>query len=359
MTFLFGRPAAAAAIALALAGCRQTPAQVADAEPATEVTVTVTPIVRRTLHEFVDGWGRVEPEPAGTGHPAANARITSPVAGLISRIHVSEGQEVAAGALLIELDTRVADLAIERGRQALRVAEQVVARQDQLGPGEATSEKTYEEALAQRTAARADLAAAELQRRLLEVRAPMSGTVVSLAARLGDAIDPTTVMGELVDLHRLSVTASIRSVDAPRVSRGQRMDLLAPDATPSAAAASPGTATVDFIGPRVDTSSDTVIVRARPARAVLRPGQFVRVRILVGERTNCLAVPAESLVRGPSGTEIAVVEDGRATRIPVTVGIREAALVEVAAPTLRAGLPVVVDGAYGLPATSAVKVARP
>lgn len=353
---------AGALAALVLSGCRQSPPGAGEEMPPTEVAVTVTPVVRATLHEYVDGWGRVEPEPASRGRTAANARLTSPVPGLVSRILVSEGQEIAAGALLIELDTRVADLAIERARQAIRVAEQVVLRQEQLGPGEATSQKAYQEALAQRAAAQAEMATAELQRRLLEVHAPIAGTVVALTARLGDAIDPTTVLGEVVDLHRLTVSAFIRSVDAPRVSRGQRMELFTSEAGPRQAnTGSPaGVATVDFVGPRVDASSDTVVVRARPAETSLRPGQFLHLRILVGERADRLAVPIESILQDAAGrAEVALIQGATATRTAVTTGIRDGGLVEVTGTGLHEGASVVVTGAYGLPATSAVKVTTP
>jgi len=352
-----------ASLVLAAAGvvaaCGGSPAEEPEADAAPDVSVTVAPIVKTTLHSYVTGWGRVEPEPASEGRPAASARVSSPVAGLITGAFASEGQRVAQGAILFQLDRRVADVAAERARQAVRIAEQLVQRQTDLGPGQATSQKAYQEAVAQLTIAQGELRAAELQLGLLEVHAPIAGTVVSLNARLGDSIDTTTVLAELVDLDRLVVSASIRSADAPALAQGQRMEL-SPGTGPNApaAAAPPATyrSTVDYISPQVDAATDTLIVRGRVQGEHMRPGQFVNVRIVTDERKDRFAVPIEAILQGEAGSEVALVSGDTATRTHVTTGIREGNLAEVEGNGIREGVSVVVQGAYGLPATSKIKV---
>ena len=61
----------------------------------------------------------------------------------------------------------------------------------------------------------------------------------------------------------------------------------------------------------------------------LRPGMFVRVRVIVGERSNALLVPEEAIV--PQGAEFYVfkVVDGAARRVPVKIGVRRDAMVEI------------------------------
>ena len=341
-----------------LAACKGQPAQTVAVEPVREVSVTVAPIVRATLHAYVQGWGRVEPEPAANGRAAASARVTSPVAGVVTAVLSAEGQRVDRGATVFRLDSRVAEVAVERARQTVTVAAQLVQRQEQLGPGQATSLKAYQEATAQLTQARSELTAVELQRRLLDVQAPISGTVVTLHARLGDAIDPSTALAEVIDLSRLVVSVSIRSVDATRVTRGQRMEIVSNTSIGAGPASSTATAaTVDYIGAQVDAATDTVMVRARVAAgAPIRPGQFVDVRIVTDERRDRLVVPVESIVRGEGGNEIAVVNGNTAVKQRVMLGLSEGGLVEVQGDGLREGLSVVVQGAYGLPATSKIKV---
>lgn len=356
----YGASALAIAVLVACTACSRPPTEAAPADPASEVSVTVASIQKSTLHAYVQGWGRVEPEPTADGRPAASARVTAPVAGVLTAVLSSEGHHVARGATLFRLDGRVADVTVERARQAVGIAEQLVHRQEQLGPGEATSQKAYQEATAQLTLATSELRAAELQRGLLDVLAPIDGTVVRISSRLGDAVDPSTALAEIIDLDRLVISVSIRSVDVAQIRRGQRMEIVPganPEAPPSTPTSPIALATVDFIGAQVDTATDTVPVRARmPTRAGLRPGQFVNVRVFTEERRDRLVVPVESIVRAGGGNEVAVVAGDTATKTRVTLGLRENGVVEVQGDGLREGLSVVVQGAYGLPASSRIKV---
>jgi membrane fusion protein (multidrug efflux system) len=118
--------------------------------------------------------------------------------------------------------------------------------------------------------------------------------------------------------------------------------------------------TVAFIGVQVDPKTDTVPVRVKlPAGSPLRPGQFVNVRIVVEERPQQLAVPAESVVQVEGTSVIAVVAGDHARQTPVTVGLRDGELVEIAGEGLHEGMMVVTEGAYGLPKETRVRVLTP
>ena len=360
------------AMMVAMSGCQRSgapPESTASADPEPVVSVTVAPVVRTTLHEYVTGWGRIEPESATAGRPPANAAIAAPVAGIVTAIQCTEGERVRKGATLFRLDSRVVDVAVQRAQEAVRYAESVVQRQEQLGPGQATSQKTYQDAKQQLAAAQSELNAAQLQRRLLDVAAPIDGTIVKINTKLGNAIDPSTVLAEMIDLDRLVVNAAIRSVDAGQVRRGQGVTLTAGTApsAPSDAIQAPAssnsaksaaeTATVEYLGAQVDPTTDSVMVRARlPATSTLRPGQYVNVRVLIAERPNQLAVPVDSIVQGPSGPEVALVQGDMAIRTSVTTGLTEGGHVQVEGNGIHEGSSVVVQGAYGLLPKTRIKV---
>jgi multidrug efflux pump subunit AcrA (membrane-fusion protein) len=112
-----------------------------------------------------------------------------------------------------------------------------------------------------------------------------------------------------------------------------------------------------FVSPNVNKDNDTVLVRALlPKDSGLRPGQFVSLRIVTAAHTNCLAVPAESVVTDESGKSVvALVKGDEATQMPVQTGLRENGLVEVEAPELKEGDIVVTVGAYGLPEKTKIR----
>lgn len=328
----------------------------------TVVSVRIAPIVRTTLRGYVSAWGTVEPQQATTTQPPASARISTPVSGIVAQVACAEGRRAAKGAVLFRLDSRVADIAVEKARQAVRYAEQAFERQQKLGAGEATSQRLYLEAEQNVVAARSELANADMQRALLDVSSPLSGTVVRVSARPGDAVDPTSVLAEVIDLDRLVMTATVRSVDVPRIGVGQAVEVFlgSRGAAPGAASSGALQSRVVFIGPQVDAKTDTVQVRALvPRGSGLRPGQFVDLRIAAEERRDRLAVPVDAVVTDAGVSSIAIVTGETAAKRPVKTGVRDGALIEVEGDGLAPGMIVVTAGAYGLPAQSKVKVIRP
>jgi membrane fusion protein, multidrug efflux system len=308
-----------------------------EARSATEVPVHIGKITRTTLRRYVTAYGTVEAEPAGE-RPAASARVAPSLPGVVTAVQCVEGQHVAAGTLLFQLDSRAADVAVA-------FAEKSVERQQQLMRVEGTSQKALQDAELQLASTRAPLA-------LLQIRSPLSGTVVRVNVRPGEAVDLTTVLAEVIDLDRLVVSASVPSTDLAGLTPGQHVEVQA------TTAAAPGHGTVSYVSPLVDPKTGTALVRiALPSEAGLRPGEFVTVRIVSEEHPGCLAVPVESVVKDSDGvTVIALVEADHAVQKAVTAGVRDGNWVEVEADGLQPDMPVVTDGAYGLPKETKIRV---
>ena len=101
---------------------------------------------------------------------------------------------------------------------------------------------------------------------------------------------------------------------------------------------------------QIDTASGTVQLKARFANAGhgLWPGQYVNVRLVLGEQAQALTVPAGVVQRGQSGTYAYVVDgEGKAQVRPIEVQrIQDGKA--VLASGLQAGETVVEDGQYKL-----------
>lgn len=307
------------------------------AEPATDVAVRTGKITRTTLHAYVTAYGVVRPEPAGEG-PAASASVAPSVPGVVVAVNRAEGQHVTKGETLFQLDSRAADVAVD-------FATKNVEREQRLIRIEGTSEKALQDAQQQ-------LDAARVQQALLRVQSPLSGTVTRVNVKPGEAVDLASVMAEVVDLDRLVVSASVPSAELAVLKVGQAAEVTFADS------ASPLSGTLSFIGPQVDVQTGTAEVRARlPSGSGLRPGQFVTLRIVSAEHADKLAVPVESVVKNEEGTSVIAIVDGDTARqTPVTTGLTEGGLIEVEGSGLTAGMVVVTEGAYGLPAETHVRV---
>ncbi len=340
---------------------RQAPGGQEESEPAVEtiVPVEVAQIRRQTLHDYLWAYGSVLPNPGVAGIAPADARIRSPLAGIVTEVHCAVGQQAAKGQVLFGLDDRLAKAAVDQARKALAFAEENWRRQDQLKQIDGTSARLYLEAQQQLDTARNSLGRAEVELELLNVVAPFDGTIVDLYVTAGETVSQADALARLADMTRLVVKAGVPTPQAYKLQLGQQVQIEAGGST--ASSDSPVTlltGRVDYIDSQTDPNNDTVSVQiGLPADTSLRPGRFVRVRITVAEYGDRLAVPNESIVTTPEGqTVLAIVQGDEAVPTPVKRGIREGDWVEVDGQGLESGMTVVTVGAYGLPDRTQIRV---
>lgn len=318
---------AMAAFLIWLVWLRPVKAPEEEQKPEAVAPVRVTTITKRTLRGYAVLYGNVEPA------PTASARLAPSVPGVISAVHCVEGQRVEKGALLFQLDSRAAALAVDFAAKAFE-------RQQKLAQAEAASQKVLQESEQQLAAARAQMA-------FLEIRAPFAGTVAKVNVKNGEAADLAAILAELIDTDRLVVTCNVSSSDLGKIKVGQAGEIAIPDTTNSLSSS------VMFISPQVDSKTDTGVARlSLPGDSGFRSGQFVKARVVTAEHKDCLAVPLASVAKDSSGgTFIALIEDEKAVLKPVKTGLREGNWVEVEGDGVEADKAVVTEGAYGLIAT--------
>lgn len=340
---LFSRSFAAAAVAAAIvlvvviAWTMHNSRESEEQEAATEVAVHVAPIVSTTMRSWVTAYGVIVARPKGDG-PAASVRMAPSVPGVIMTVNCVEGQQVASGEVLFELDTRAADVAVQ-------FAERSLQREEELWKVEGTSRQALQEAQRQ-------LEAARVQKALLQLQSPIAGTVVRVNVSPGEAVDLSTVLAEVVDLDRLTASAGVPASELAELRVGQAAQVIP---VPPAA---PVEAKLDFIAYQVDPQTGLAELRVNlPPESGLRPGQTVTMRIVSAEHTDSLSVPEASIVHGADGSDrIAIVDGDVATMTEVRTGLRDSGMVEVEGEGLQAGMTVVTQGSYGLPDQTRIRV---
>jgi membrane fusion protein (multidrug efflux system) len=333
----------------------ETPEGPAD-EITTEVNVHVGKISRASLRGYVTAYGRVALAVGSNDSPPASIGITAPTAGIISEIKCAEGQQVRQADTLFRLDSRIAEVAAKNAEQAVKFAQQNLTRQKQLIQSEGTSQKLLQQAEHELAMAEDQQARAMTELSLLQVKAPISGTIVQVLARPGQAVDMTTTLAELIDPNRLIIESQVPNAEVSLLKPGQKAEVETDTKTNTEIVQTTGELT--FIDPAVAPGSDTVLVRAStPSEMGLRPGQFVKVRFVYVEKNDCLVVPEESLVTTTDGrTVIAVVEGNKAVQKAVQTGLREKGLVQIQGQGISEGMQIVTEGAYGLPPETKIRI---
>jgi len=334
------RTAAQLLLPLALAACGKSDAGADDAVHAV-VSVRTAVVGHRAIRETLDGIGTVATRPDHV------AQMSAPAVTRVTRVFVAPGQQVRAGAPLVSFDRAPLDAQAAAAAATLGAAQRGLERAKRLVDAGIAPRKDLDQAASELARARSDAIAAERMKARATLRAPISGVVTRMTAVLGATVDPAQSLIEVADLSALDVLMPVPPDAAARVHRDESVELTSRSSDQAEAL---GTATVAEIGGTIDSAARAVVVRARvthPARQ-LRVGETVFGRIVLAERANVVAVPAEALVPEGEGLKVFVVDASHiAHATPVTIGARDAGYVEVTS-GLHGGETVVTYGAYGV-----------
>lgn len=323
-----------------------------DAATEPEVTVEMGVVEQGTMRARVTVYGVVEPRPATASAPAAEATLTAPCEGLVMAATAVEGARVAKGDRLFQFDSRLTDAALGKARSRLDFARKTLERQKKLAEVESTSLKNVQEAEGQVAEAELTVSELEMRRALLDVAAPIGGTITRVLARPGETVTLGQALAVVKDLDRLVLRASVATREVAAVKVGQKAEVTA------ASGGQPIAASVVFVSDEGDSQTDTVMVRlALPPGCGLRSGQVATARIVCEERKDCLTVPRTSLFTDRDGTSaISLAKEGRSKKVQVTPGLFDGDRVEVKGEGLEKGMSVITTGSYALPDGTRIRV---
>jgi len=343
------KSACIAAIAL-LAACSQK-----DPPRQPSVPVSITTVKRTTVPYIVTANGVAE--------PMQTVAIEAQVNGILQRVNFAEGQEVGVGQVLFQIDPRPYQAVLNQVRAQLTRDEAIAAntRRDAtryaalVKEGYVTSSQADQaESNAVSAAATVEADRANVQKAALDVanttiRAPIAGKTGSLLVRQGNLVKansepPLVVINQIRPiLVRFSVPQS-QFTDIQRYYRSGNALLVR--AKPSEGTSVPVDGTLAFVDNNVDTTTGTVMLKARfnnPEGAIW-PGQYMNIALQLYVDPNALTLPAPAVLTGQQGTYVYTVDTaGKAVQTPVQVS-RIVDSVAVIATGLREGERVIVDG---------------
>jgi cobalt-zinc-cadmium efflux system membrane fusion protein len=179
-----------------------------------------------------------------------------------------------------------------------------------------------------------------------EIRATMSGTVVSREVAVGQTADHETVLYTIADLSTVWADVALYPQIAGQVRRGQRVRIRA-----AAGDTVQTTGTLSYVGPLLE--QDTRVSRGRivlpNVRGQWQPGLFVTAQIVVDQARVDVAVPEAAIVRTSRGPAVFRAEESTFELQPVAVGRTDGVWTEIV-DGLESGARIVVSNAYLLKA---------
>jgi membrane fusion protein (multidrug efflux system) len=277
-----------------------------------------------TLRQFSD-----QINVLGVARGNRSVNITSNTSELITGVLFTDGQRVAAGTPLVQLQAREEDAGIIQARAQVAQAQRDYDRFQALAERGVAPRVTAEDAETALETARASLSAAEARRGDRVIRAPFAGTLGLSSVTAGTLISPGAVITTLDD-------TSVVRVDFPVPERylGVLRRGLPIVATADAYGNETFSGRIALIDTRINETTRAVTARAEFANpgGRIRPGMLMRVGIQQGQRQTP-SVPESAIQYEGDGAFVYRIAPGErgttAQRVTVETGAVEGGFVEI------------------------------
>ncbi|MCB2189532.1 MAG: efflux RND transporter periplasmic adaptor subunit [Deltaproteobacteria bacterium] len=266
--------------------------------------------------------------------------VAAEAEGKVERIPPKEGEEVAKGALLAEIDVAERGAALARAKAAYKLADGLAQRRENLKSRKVLAQEDLDRAETERQLAKGNLDAAQILYDQSFLRTPVAGVVNKLYVDPGEFAKRGEPVAEIVNTRSIKVNLSVPELDVRFLSPGQAA-LVTVDAYPGRQW--PGR--LDFISFKADFATKTFPVKVivdNPDGAI-RPGMVARVALLRREVNEALAVPLRAILDKAGERIVFVARDGVARSRTVELGIIEGERIQVTK-GLAAGDQLIVSG---------------
>jgi multidrug efflux system membrane fusion protein len=299
----------------------------------------------------------------GTVTPLVTVTVRPQVSGQITQVLFREGQIVSKGQLLVTIDPRPFEIALQQAIGARQRDEaqlenakvqlqryQTLLNQDSIARQDVdTQAATVKQLEGTIVIDRANEGTARLNLGYSRIVAPIAGRVGLRPIDVGNYIGAgdTNGVAVLTQLAPIDVEFAVPQDRIPEVqasvAAGAKLPVAAFDRTRTKKLADGLFTTLDN---QVDVQTGTVKAKARFANAdtALFPNQFVNVRLVLRSVEGAVVVPVTAIRQGPNGDFVYVLNDDRTVSVrPVERGVATNDVIAVAK-GLAAGERVVTEG---------------
>ena len=284
--------------------------------------VVAVEVAKISASDFSD-----EASAVGTLKSSESVVLRPETAGRVSAINFKDGSIVGQGNLLISLDAAIQEAELYQAKANLGLAKTNHQRNQELLGKKFLSEQAVDNSGAALKVQEATVQLAEAKLAKTRIKAPFKGSVGLRNVSVGDYVKEGQDLINIEDISTLRVDFKLPESYLGRLSKGQVVEVTS-DALPGERFS----AVLEAVDPLVDQGGRSISARARldNAKGMLRPGLFIRARIVFGERKQVMLIPEQAIVPGAQPS-VFKVQEGKAMLTKVQLGIRRAAQVEVIA----------------------------
>lgn len=335
----------------ALVGCSH--AQVQSAPQPQAVPVRVARVVRKNMP--------IKVESVGTGQAYSNVQIESQVDGELTGVYFKQGDFVRKGQLLFTIDPQPFQASLNQALGTLakdsataKNAVVTASRYKKLYQQGIVSRQQYDQYQSQADSytamVKADKAAVQSARLLLsycKIYSPMDGKTGALGVFVGNLVkaNSTPALVKINQINPIYVNFSVPEDLLAKVREAFRTKELV-QAFPQTDSTHPEAGHLSFVDNSVDAATGTIMLKGTfPNRDHrLWPGEFVTVRLQLGEQKNAVVVPSVAIQTSQSGKYVWVVNKNKTVKMKTVKIQRQSQGQTVLAAGVSPGETVVTEG---------------
>jgi membrane fusion protein (multidrug efflux system) len=241
----------------------------------------------------------------GTLRAVRGADLAAQASGVVDKIHIESGAEVAAGTVLLVLKPNDDPAKLAQLQAQAELASITLKRDQEQLEAQAISQATVDSDASNLKAARAQVVA---QQALIEekvVRAPFAGRLGIRLVDEGQYLAAGTTVVTLQALDPIFIDFYVPQQALARLKVKQAVSATV-DAYPGVSF----TGTIASVNSKVDTASRNVQIRASFANADRRlvPGMYANVDINDGEPSTLVTLPQSAITYNPYGNTVYLVQ---------------------------------------------------
>ncbi|MGB0935158.1 MAG: efflux RND transporter periplasmic adaptor subunit [Alphaproteobacteria bacterium] len=256
------------------------------------------------------------------------------IEGIIEAVKFRGGEFVQKGDVLVRLDDRLYQARVKEAEAEVLLWKNEYERYKKLAAQSAGPKKEQEKSYARMLEAEAKRDQARYKLDNTVIRAPFDGVVGLKKFSIGGLVDQRTELLTIIDIDPIKIDFRVPATYLKAISIGQEvtMEIDGYDGQEF-------TGVIDALDARVDAAAHSITVRAKMdnKQGMFKPGQFARVRMVVGSKDNTLLLPEAAIhSRGDEEFVYRVVNIPHqekivptAYKLPVETGLSEGGVVEV------------------------------
>lgn len=283
-----------------------------------------------------------------------NLWVKSEASGQVIDILVKEGQMVEKGQILVELDSRDYNSALERIEANYKLATIEHNRISELFKRNIAAANEVDQLDAQLKDLEAQLKAAKLALERTKIIAPISGRLNEIEAKVGDWMTIDKPVAQILQIGEVKVTVGIPESDVSAVLDLEEADIII-DALDSLKVTGRKLFLSRQPGDLARLYNLELVVENSDGRIL--PGMFARVELVKKRFEDAFAVPLYAVISEGDESFVYLEVDDKAVKRPVELGVLEDWMIQVKS-GLEAGDNVIIVGHRQVDEGQSVKVIK-